>query len=191
MTNKKGILLIYPPTTIFKEKERKRMGLPLGLSYIAAVLEQNGYDVKCLDATEEGFKNEIAINNDQITYGLPSEKIKEIINEFRPGYVGVSVLFSCLASNGHMVCSIAKEVNKEIITIMGGAYPTSDPERALNDPNLDFVIQGEGEKTIVELLEAIESNKEYQNIRGISFRENGGIRNNPARLRRLMSIFPA
>ena len=39
------------------------MGLPLGLSYIAAVLEQNGYDVKCLDATEEGFKNEIAINN--------------------------------------------------------------------------------------------------------------------------------
>jgi magnesium-protoporphyrin IX monomethyl ester (oxidative) cyclase len=150
------------------------------LAYIASVLEQNGYDVRCLDATEKGAENEITVSKDRFRFGLSPAKIKEIIKEFNPKYVGVSVLYTCQAPNGHMICSIAKNIDKKTITIMGGAYPTSDPERALGDPNLDFVINGEGEKTIVELLEAIESKKAYQDIQGISFRKKGGIRINPA-----------
>ena len=180
MAHNKKILLIYPPTTIFKEKERKRIGFPLGLAYIAAVLEQNGYLVRCVDATAEDSENEITINNDQISFGLTPEKIKKIINNYKPQYVGISVLYSCQAANGHMICSVAKAVSKEIITIMGGAYPTSDPERALSDENLDFVVNGEGEKTIIELLDAIRLKKDRNNTRGISYRENGCVKINPA-----------
>lgn len=179
MNPKKRVLLVYPPTTMLKEKERKRVCFPLGMAYIAAVLEKNGYSVKCLDTSAEGAKNEVEINPEQIRFGLPPEKIKEAIQDFKPDYVGVSVSFTNQAENGHMICSITKEVDKNITTIMGGAYPTSDPEGALSDANLDFVINGEGERTIIQLLGAIDTKQKFREILGISFRDDSKVCINP------------
>ena len=50
------VLLIQPQYTIYK-KDFKRCMPPLGLAYIAALLEQNNFEVKILDAYAEGFEN--------------------------------------------------------------------------------------------------------------------------------------
>ena len=134
-----------------------RIGLvaPLGLAYIAAVLEQNGIEVKILDCVAEsssliGFSLDLSIISDkihtgEIRYGLSDDEIYLKIKRFNPDLVGVSCLFSNKAWDAHNVCRIVKAINPEIITVMGGAHPTALPEETLLDRNVDYVVIGEGE----------------------------------------------
>ena len=115
--NIKKVMLIQPPCTISKEYT-KEIQPPLGLAYIAACIEKD-YEVRILDAACEGWYTEQIMDNGLITYGLSFEQIKERIAEFNPDIVGVSCLFSMQHENAHQVCRSAKEVNKDIITVMG------------------------------------------------------------------------
>ncbi len=65
------------------------------------------------------------------------------------------------------------------IVIMGGAHPSLLPEEALE--HTDFVLRGEGDESIVELVEAIEKDGPYENIKGLSYKDNGKIIHNPNR----------
>ena len=62
------ILLIFPPTTFHKEG-MKHCCLPLGVAYLASVLK-NEFDVELLDASVEGYKNEVVVNRYLRRYGL-------------------------------------------------------------------------------------------------------------------------
>ncbi|MBN3038230.1 MAG: B12-binding domain-containing radical SAM protein [Candidatus Omnitrophica bacterium] len=148
----KKVLLIYPPTTIEVKVERKRVGIPNGIFAIAAVLVQEGYKVKILDATLEDFGHEEEIGQGFIRFGMSFAKIKEVISGYAPDVVGVSSLYSSQACNVHEVCRLAKEASKEILTVVGGGYPTSETQKCLDDPNIDFVVRGEGERAIINLL---------------------------------------
>ena len=110
------ILLIMPPVAIAVEYT-KEIQPPLGLAYIAACLEKT-YQVRILDAACEGWAQEKKGPGNLITYGLPFENIKEIIEDFKPDVVGVSCLYSMQYKNAHKVCEIAKTVNKNILTII-------------------------------------------------------------------------
>ena len=81
--------------------------VPLGLAYIAAVLEENKHVVKVLDAAVEGFEKEINIGKDYIRYGLSFEEIEKIIKEFDPHIVGVSCSFSPQIKNCYKIIDIA------------------------------------------------------------------------------------
>ena len=82
--------------------------------------------------------------------------------------------------NAHDIYRITKTINPEIITIAGGAHPSVLPEFALQDPNLDFVVLGEGEHSIRELVTAISNNPEsFSSIDGIGYRSGGTVRINP------------
>jgi magnesium-protoporphyrin IX monomethyl ester (oxidative) cyclase len=126
--------------------DKVRIGLvaPLGVAYIAAVLEQNGYEVKILDCAAEGY-GEMTTYDSEIRYGLTDYQIKRRLEEFKPDLVGVSCMFSNKAFDAHNVCRIVKEWNKDCITVMGGSHPTALPEETLHDHNVDYVVQGEGE----------------------------------------------
>lgn len=153
---------------------------PLGLGYIAAVLEAMGKEVKIVDCLLEGWKTRVPLSQEIIRIGLLEEEIAAIIREFQPDMVSVNSQFTRQYKNAHEIYQIAKSINPDIITIAGGAHPTVLPEFAMKDPNLDFVVLGEGEETIRELVEAIENNPaRISSIDGIGYRQDGAVYVNP------------
>jgi anaerobic magnesium-protoporphyrin IX monomethyl ester cyclase len=171
------ILLIVPPATISSEYT-KEIQPPLGLAYIAACLEKD-YQVKILDAACEGWHEEKKEANGLLTYGLTFNEIGKRIQAFNPDVVGVSCLFSMQYKNAHRVCQIAKETDKNIITLMGGAHPSVLAEETLRDTFVDFVIIGEGEYSAKELLDDLRDNKDVSHIDGIAFKKSDKILINP------------
>ena len=172
------ILLVQPPFTVLRT-ETKKCHPPLGLAYLAGVLKQN-HSVIVLDAVAEGYNEEEVIDKHFLRYGLSFENIKRRIEYLKPDIVGVSCLFSAQSENVHKICELVKEMDKKIVTILGGAHPSAVPEKVLKDNNVDFVVIGEGENTLNRILEFIEKRKAIQknDIDGIGFRLNGDIRIN-------------
>ncbi len=171
-------ILLVSPTNILniqdQEYEYKRCSIPLGLTYLAAVTLKEGYEVKILDAVVEDFNNEIEINPQFIRYGLSYQNIKERINNFSPDLVGISCLFSKRANDAHLICKAVKEINNNILTVMGGAYPSSNVKIPLKDKNLDFILAGEAEESFVKLLNNLNLNNNLEGIERLAFRKNNG-----------------
>jgi len=144
----KRVLLINPPDTrppdMLADKVRIGVVAPLGLAYIAAVLEEKGIEVKILDCVI-GLHGGVTYPDGEVRYGLTDSEIREAIAVYEPDMVGVSCLFSNKAFDAHNVCRIAKQVNPDIITVMGGTHPTAMPMETLEDENVDCAFAGEGE----------------------------------------------
>lgn len=170
------ILLIQPPFTIFKT-EVKKCHPPLGLAYLAAVLKDS-HQVLVLDALAEGYEEERRIGNEYLRYGLSIEKIGKRISDFSPHVVGISSLFSAQSENVHQICQIVKGIDKKIITILGGAHPSSVPEEVFKDKNVDFVVIGEGENVLKILLDGLENKKDIRDLEGIGFRHSNSLKIN-------------
>lgn len=173
------ILLIQPPFTVRKFDDR-RCQPPLGLAYLASFLK-NEHDILILDSIVEGFDNVLKINEEFVRYGLPYSEIKRRLESFSPDVVGVSCLFTTQSENAHSICKLAKETNRNIITVLGGAHPSALPQEELKDQNVDFVIIGEGEYCFRDLLREIEGKGNFSSIEGMAFRENGAVKINPKR----------
>ena len=145
------VLLINPPLTQNK-KSQKRCLVHMGLAYIAAVLENNGFPVKILDCVVEGYDVQEKFDEKRITFGLTGEEIRRRIEEYEPDIVGVSCLMSMQSHNAHRMCEIAKEVNPNIETVMGGPHPAAMVDETLRDTNVDRVVVGEGEMSMLEIV---------------------------------------
>ena len=114
------ILLINPPQTFFPGSQLVAAGIPLGIMYVAATLEENGYDVEILDAlvADSPSRRE----GDAIQYGLPWAQIRKEIEQRKPDVVGITCPFSAQADNAIKTSEIVKDVNDEILTIVGGPH---------------------------------------------------------------------
>jgi anaerobic magnesium-protoporphyrin IX monomethyl ester cyclase len=131
--------------------------VPLGLGYIAASLEQAGYEVDIIDLNvhrvgNRGLRKRVA--------GVQIVGITGMITEYR------TLL---------RLVSFVKTVNAGVKVILGGPLATALPEKLLQESGADFIVLGEGEKTIVNLVAAIEQVGDISNIKGIAFRTDGGI----------------
>lgn len=165
------ILFINPPNSVLaKWNFPLNVFQPLGISYIAALLEKNGYQVKISDALAEGFENE-RIENGIKHVGLMPKEIKRKIKEFNPDIVGIAALFTSQINQAFLAANLAKEVNKEIFVIVGGAHPTILIEHTLGNKNIDCVVVGEGEYTVLELVKCLEAKKDWKKIKGIAYRQ--------------------
>ncbi len=187
MPHKKNILLIEPP---FYRLYKKTYGVekyPLGLGYLAgAILKNTDWQIKTYNAdftpireagkvsylAGEGFKN--YLNNLNDIHADIWKEIEDCIKSFRPAVIGMS----CKTQNFRSACNIAKiakAVDDSIKIIAGGCHPTMVREKTLELPQIDVAVVGEGERTIVDLLNAIENNGDLNNVQGIIYRNNGRI----------------
>ncbi len=144
---------------------------PLGIAYIAAVLEKGGYEVKILDAFIEGWHIEERITEEKLRLGLSFDEIKNIIRDELPDAVGITSMFTSQRANAHELAKVVKDFDSEIIVIMGGAHPTSAPESVLMDDNVDVAVLGEGDSVIIPLLQQIEKNASLSELEGIGYRD--------------------
>lgn len=173
------IQLFFPPLVIPKLQSRQTALLPLGLGYIAAVLEQDGYEVSLVDCPTEGYHTLLDIGKDRVVYGLTPEEIRERIQRFRPDAIGISCIFSSLEKRLLMIARIAKEVDPSIVVVCGGPHVSAFYSRLLRDPAIDFCVVGEGEDSVVELFRSLKEGKTPRGIDGLCYREGGAIVEQP------------
>ncbi|MFX0046694.1 MAG: B12-binding domain-containing radical SAM protein [Candidatus Hermodarchaeota archaeon] len=106
---------------------------------------------------------------------LNTKEIMKEIYEFRPDIVGISC---CFTIGINFALRIAKESKKQgFSTILGGWHPSFDYSEVLKYPFVDVIVRGEGEITFRELIK----NRNLEEIKGISYKDNGNIINNPDR----------
>lgn len=144
-----SVLLIYP----FFKPNRDRSVFrfpPLGISYIAASLQAAGHRVHILDCTF--LKKKAAL-----------QQALEIRADITGVYAMVSMLDECLW--------FARELRSTTkLLVAGGPLPTCDPQPFLKE--FDLVVRGEGEQTMVELVEAFKESSGMDKIAGIVYRSH-------------------
>jgi len=107
--------------------------------------------------------------------------VERYIESYGPAMVLTSG-FTCNAYTCARTVEIAKKVNPDIITVVGGIHFTSVPDESLIDfPEIDFIVRGEGEHTIVKLIKSLNNGGKVLNIKGLSFKKNGKIIHTPLR----------
>ena len=190
---KPKILLIEPPFYRLHKNSYSLDRIPFGLAYLAgSILENTSWDVKVYNTdfipsikrkkisflAGEGFDNYVKNLND--LSGKVWSEVKEIIKEYKPDVVGVSVKSATYIS-AQNVAKIVKELDSNIKIIFGGPHPTMAKDEIFKNPYVDFTVLGEGEITIAELLKSIQIESVPNDVKGIMFRHNGGIIKTQAR----------
>lgn len=159
------ILLINPPWIRRKDNVWHSIASimpPLGLAWIAAVLEQDGHNVSILDAHAERL-------------GL--ERIGPLLDSLGDlDIVGITAT-TALIANALEIARIARIKCPNARVVLGGVHPTVLPEEVLGEPAVDIVVRGEGENTMRDL----SAEKALDQIDGISYREGHTIRHVPDR----------
>jgi anaerobic magnesium-protoporphyrin IX monomethyl ester cyclase len=147
------VLLLRPAA----EKKSMARVLPLGLLAIGSVLKRAGHQVKILD---------LRISNS------PDEELGSAMKLFKPQVVGIGVM-TIECKYGFIDAAKVKEIDPEVTIIFGGPHCSHEPQFILNDPNVDLMVSGEGDLTIVELVDALEQDRDIKNVPGIAYKNNG------------------
>ncbi len=175
------VLLINPPQTFYQGSEPPAGNLPLGLMHIAATLTNAGYTAEILDAFLGGDSS-FQRNGEVINVGLSLEQIKQEITQRKPGIVGIAGPFTSQIGNSVQISSLVKQVDPNILTVVGGPHVSIVPKMFLEEvENVDIVVCGEGEYTMVDVAKAFEGKEELNEVLGIAYRKNGEVNVNPPR----------
>ena len=132
---------------------------PIGLASVYAFIKRQGVSVLCLNLCHET--------------GTTQELLER---EFSKRRVDV-VCTGGMSTNWWLIEDIlrsAKKIRKDIITVVGGPIVTADPELALNNLPIDYGSIGEGEFTLLELLQTLQKTKRPDTVKGLAFRNSEG-----------------
>jgi radical SAM superfamily enzyme YgiQ (UPF0313 family) len=152
------ITLINPP------QDTRYSQPPLGLALIAAILAKEGYTVNLLDAN---------------AFGLKPEEIPPQVEG--ADVIGLTAMTPTIGT-ALKIAGLLKRKNPHLKTILGGPHVTLLPEDTLTaSPDVDVIIRGEGDITVIDLLKALENHRPLNAIEGISFRKENTIIHNAAR----------
>jgi anaerobic magnesium-protoporphyrin IX monomethyl ester cyclase len=154
------ILIINPPHLSIGSRLPNEHLPPLGLLSIGGPLIDIGHEVKLLDADYYNYKIEyvakaiIEENPDAIMLGHSgSTSAQPIIND---------------------ITKLIRQQNSTIKIIIGGVFPTYHWKEILeSNPQIDYIICGEGEEVALNLITALENNTSLENIKGLALRTNG------------------
>ena len=140
---------------------------PLGLGYLAAVLEADGHSVRIFD-----------FSLDPNT--VPEDDVRQVV-AYEPHIVGITTMTSLYHSTLETATLLKACLGRPIV--VGGPHPTVYPQRVLAEsPVIDYVVRGEGEETMRELVRALAGgNHDVRLIQGLTFRLRGEIVSNPDR----------
>ena len=166
------VLLLFPPAYTIKSSRDINPLPPIGIGLLAAVLEKNRYQVNVLDCLIRGWnqEEETSANKDVVRVGLTDDQITEYIKEYQPDVVGVSCMFSVQHKIYPKIFAAIKTANPKIHTVAGGAHVTVCSKEVLEDPNCDYIIAGESEESLVDLLEVIQGRKSLESVDGLGWK---------------------
>lgn len=170
---KTRVIFLVPPEKVFSESKYNKRGLrnesvfpPLGIAYIAAYLKQHDFEVAIIDS---------------LALQMSQQEIIEKVKEFKPDFIGITVLTQQYGAAVNLAKAL-KASNGSIPVIFGGIHIFSEHEEIIKkEPAVDFCVRGEGELTLLELIQTLQSKGKLSNVKGITYRENGKVTINPDR----------
>jgi anaerobic magnesium-protoporphyrin IX monomethyl ester cyclase len=133
---------------------------PLGLAYLAAALEREGVDVQIFDLLVAQYS---------------PQALKRRLGEYQPHVVAAtcSTLNYSIASRILRVC---KNFDSNLVTLIGGPHVSFTANQVVEDaPWIDVVVRGEGEHTLVDLVNSLAYGRDLAQVSGIAFRRNGEV----------------
>jgi anaerobic magnesium-protoporphyrin IX monomethyl ester cyclase len=168
------VCLINPPRIHPKSWGKPNVFQPLELAYVAALLEEQ-HKVSIIDAPTEGRGNLEEIDGTKYRVGLSNKEIADRVKRWSPELVEIHIPFSGWWKTAYEVASTVKSIDKDIVTVLSGLYPSARSEDSLMHPNIDFVVIGEAEYTMSELIGALEqgTTANFKEIKGIGYIKNG------------------
>jgi len=192
------ILLIQPPVRDFYQTPIRTQ--PIGLASLAAELVEKNHEVEILDCQVRGRRKKIPLP-EKFSYikeffpegdlspfrlysgfyhfGLSFDEISSQIKKIAPDLVGISCQFTPYVSESISAAEVVKAVNPDIPVVFGGAHTSVLPKEVLKSPYVDYVVIGEGERTFVDLVQAISEVKSLSDLEGVGYKKGTGISINP------------
>lgn len=168
---KSNILLINPKISNTSQNRKVNalvnITFPTSLGMLASYLMSSGIEnVNIIDEQIHPLDNG---NLSNLIMGLQ-----------KPRIIGISVLtLNC--GRAYELAGEIKKIYQESTIVLGGIHPTVVTDEVLAKEGIDIVIRGEGEETFKELAQLILGRKDYKNIQGISYKQNGKCVHNPDR----------
>ncbi|HEV3103220.1 MAG TPA: radical SAM protein [Candidatus Dormibacteraeota bacterium] len=151
------VVLVYPQRA--PAQGRHWIMPSLGLMYLSASLRRAGYSVRHIDHTF-----------------LQRSDVLAEIERLRPSVIGIY----CMITMQDEALSLAEQVRGKALTVVGGPYPSGEPDTFVDQ--FDIVAVGEGEETIVQIMEHLGDGR-YEEIPGLVFRRDGEIVRTTPRVR--------
>jgi anaerobic magnesium-protoporphyrin IX monomethyl ester cyclase len=140
---------------------------PHGISYIASVCRKSGHEVNIYS---------------QDVYHWPESHLVDLLNREQYDVVGIGIVGGYYQYKKLLQLSDAiNSVKNRPLYILGGHGPSPEPEYFLKKTGADFTVIGEGEETILDLLDAIEKKKDPYLVKGIAFMKDGKCVQTPRR----------
>lgn len=159
---KSKVMLVNPARHFIANKAGLGYLTPLGLVLLGGPLLDAGYDVRLVDHDQNGWSQ---------------ERLLLEIEDFQPRYILLGHSGSTASHN--VVVKTVKEIkNKfpDIYIIYGGVYPSYAYQSIMNEvAEIDVIVRGEGERTIVELLSKWEETDNLEDVLGIVWRQPGKV----------------
>ena len=177
------ILLIRPPAVESFRFATTSISLPIGIAYISSSLKKKGFKVEVLDAIGEAPKNRTGYYKGYLV-GL---SLNEIVEKINPNTlsIGISVIFTHEWPAVVKLIDLIKKKFPEIPIILGGEHISAMPEFSMCTSLANYIVAGEGEETIVELINAIKNSSSLEKIEGIGYKNNNKVFINSRRHRRV------
>lgn len=149
------VLFVNPPQTASKYKFMGVIAPPLGIAYMAGVLQENNIDVEILDASAED---------------MDFKDVEKELLKRKPDLVALTALTPTIG-RALETAQVVKETLPDSIVVMGGYHPTFNFIEILEDENVDIVIRGEGEYIMLNLVQALENQSSLHDVKGIVFED--------------------
>lgn len=144
---------------------------PLGLAYIAGTIEQITSEIQVIDASAFSAQKKELFSGEVYLFGLNKLEVTNRIKG-NPQIICISLMFTNNWLHDRELLKEIKNSFPNAILIAGGEHATAAPELCLKQSPLDYVVLGEGEEIIFDLVESIYKNREPKEISGIAFRQN-------------------
>jgi radical SAM superfamily enzyme YgiQ (UPF0313 family) len=151
------VVLVYPQRA--PAQGRHWIMPSLGLMYLSASLRRAGYTVRHIDHTF-----------------MERREVLDEIDRLRPSVIGIY----CMITMQDEALSLARQVRGKALTVVGGPYPSGEPETFVDE--FDLVAVGEGEETIVSIMEHL-GDRRFEEISGLVFKRDGEIVRGSSRVR--------
>ncbi len=103
------------------------------------------------------------------------------LKKFKPDFLGINIHSSSQFQSALNIAKIAKKIDSKITILAGGFHATIMDSNVLQNPEFDFVVRGEGEETVVELISCLVNDKKVSEVAGITFRKGTQIKRTASR----------
>lgn len=157
---------------------------PIGLAYVAAAAREAGHQVTLIDATGAAMDQILPMAGwpDILVQGLTAA---EVVERIPPDVeaIGVTCMFSSLWPITRTLIAAIHTAFPQVPIILGGEHASAIPEQVFSDSAVSYCVIGEGEETIVELLDALSTGGDVSQVNGLAYPVDGTMVRTPPRER--------